>query len=95
MATKTKARSRTAARVPKEEPIAGSWQNPPWNTEERLQRIEALGQRIEGYIKYMIKVGSVSGTSAEAKDRAVAAFYERLVIVERQLGSIQEELFLG
>ena len=48
MATKTKARSRAAARVPKEDPVAGSWQNPPWNTEERLLRIEALGERIEG-----------------------------------------------
>jgi hypothetical protein len=35
------------------------------------------------------------GTSAEAKERAVAAFYERIVVLEGQLGRIQENLQLG
>lgn len=95
MATKTKSRTRAAVRVPVEDPSAGPWLTPPWTTEERLQRIEALGQRIQGYVTYMIKTGGMAGTSAEAKERAVIAFYERLMIVERQLGSIQEELQLG
>ena len=68
---------------------------PPWTTEERLQRIAALGERIAGYVRFMGEVGGLSGTSAEMKDRAVAAFYERLALAESQLGRIQEDLRLG
>jgi hypothetical protein len=63
--------------------------------EERLQRIEAMGQRISGYVRFMCQAGSLNGTSVEAKERAVRAFYERMVIVEKQLGLIQEDLRLG
>jgi hypothetical protein len=69
--------------------------SPPWTTEERLLRIQTMGRQILGYIEYMCQVGSLSGTSAEAKERAVTAFYERMVVVERQLGRIQEDLRLG
>jgi hypothetical protein len=63
--------------------------------EERLRRIEALGQRIHGYVQFMCQVGSLNGTSAEAKESAVTAFYERMVVVEGQLGRIHEALRLG
>jgi hypothetical protein len=43
----------------------------------------------------MCQVGSLSGTSEEMKERAIAAFYERAILVETQLGRIQEELRLG
>lgn len=62
--------------------------------EDRLQSITLMGQRINGYIQFMSQVGSLSGASAEAKARAVAAFHERLVEVEGQLGRIQEALRL-
>jgi hypothetical protein len=94
MPTTAKAPSRAAA-PPPGGAQAGLWSTPPWTLEERLQRIEAMGQRIDGYIRFMCQVGSLSGTSAEAKERAVTAFYERLVIVESQLGRIQEDLRLG
>lgn len=68
---------------------------PPLTTEDRLARIQALGQRVDGYIQFMCQVGSLNGTSAEAKERAVTAFYERMVIVESQLGRIHEALRLG
>jgi len=45
--------------------------------------------------KFISGAGALSGASGEAKERAVAAFYERLVVLERQLGQIQEELQLG
>jgi hypothetical protein len=95
MATKTKTRARAAAPRPEEELQAGPWLTPPWTNEERLQRIRALGTRINGYVEYIARVGKLSGTSAEAKDKAVAAFYERMVVLERLLGRIQEELHLG
>src|SRR5882672_10746008 len=73
---------------------AGSSSAPPRTLEERVQRIETLGQRIDGYIRFMCAVGSLTGTSAEAKERAVTAFYEQMLVVERQLARIQEALRL-
>lgn len=82
------------ARLDKPMP-AKPWQPPCLTTEERLQQIEKLGQRIAGYVQFICKVGGMNGTSAEAKERAVAAFYERIVVLEGQLGRIQENLQLG
>jgi hypothetical protein len=62
---------------------------------ERLQRIEALGNRISGYIRFICQVGNLNGSSGEAKEKAVIAFYERLAAAESQLGRIQEDLRLG
>jgi hypothetical protein len=95
MAEKTKAPGRPAQRPIVEEPQGTVRDSPPWTTEERLQRIRALGQRIDKYVEDMCAVGTLNGTSAEAKDKAVAAFYERMVVLERQLGHIREELHLG
>jgi hypothetical protein len=63
--------------------------------EECLQRIEALGQRINGHVQFICRDPGLNGTSAEAKGRAVAAVYERMVLLERQLGQIQDELKCG
>jgi hypothetical protein len=73
----------------------GAWQPEPLTAAECLERLEGLAQRIQGYVQFMAQVGSLSGTSAEAKAKAVVAFYERLTILERQLGRIQEDLQLG
>jgi hypothetical protein len=76
-------------------PPGSPWPTAPWTMEERLRRIEAMGQRINGYIEYMAKVRALNSTSGEAKEAAVTAFYERLVILEQQLGNIQRDLQLG
>ena len=68
---------------------------PPWNTEDRLVHIEALGKRIDQHIRFICSVGKLNGTSAEAKDKAVTVFYERLRSLERQLDRIHEDLQLG
>ena len=94
MSTRTKSPSRDAAFVQDEMPAA-SWLTPPWTQEERLQRIEAMGQRISGYIRFIRQVDSLSGTSAEAKERAVIAFYDRMMAVDSQLSRIREDLQLG
>jgi hypothetical protein len=73
----------------------GPWLTPPWTTAERLQRIEAMGLRINGYVQFMCQVESLNGTSAEAKERAVTIFYERMVVVESQLRGIQDALRLA
>jgi len=96
MATKTiatKTKTRTAATDLTT--VNDSWLSPPATTEDRLVRIRALGQRIDGYIQFMGSVGKLSGTSPEAKEKAVAVFYDRLATLEQILGRIQEELRLG
>jgi hypothetical protein len=98
MATKTISSNgsvATAAARPAVMPVGGPWLTPPWTTEERLRRIEAMGQRIHGFVDFMCKIGTLDGTCAAAKERAIAAFYDRLVVVERQLGKIQEDIQLG
>ena len=68
---------------------------PPPTTDERLRDIASMGQRIHGYIQFMCEIGNLGGTSAEAKETAIAAFHARLTALERQLGRIYEELQLG
>ena len=93
MRTKAKAPPRTPAPAPP--PDLGLWPTPPWTLEERVRHIEAMGQRIDGFIRFMCQAPTMTGASGEAKERAVKAFYERLVIVETQLGRIHDELRLG
>src|SRR5262245_50187896 len=68
------------------------WTAPAWTMAERLERIAALGQRVEGYVRFMCDIAAFGGASDEAKERAVTAFYEKMITVERQLGCIQEHL---
>jgi hypothetical protein len=86
--------SRPVAPTAGDKPRASANLAPPRTMEERVQRIEALGQRIDGYIRFMCQVETLTGTSAEAKERAVTAFYDRILVVERQLSRIQEDLRL-
>lgn len=86
----------TKAKAPPIPPCeeAIDWTSPPLTTGERLRRIKILGQRVRQQIQFMCTVGGLGGSSAEAKEGAVAAFYERLVVLERQLGKIQEDFQL-
>jgi hypothetical protein len=54
-----------------------------------------MGERIHGYVQFMCQVGTLGGTSAEAKETAITAFHERLAALERQLARIHDELQLG
>jgi transposase len=72
-----------------------AWAAPPATTEECLARIRTLGQRIEGHVDFISAIGKLPSTSTEAKQRAAAAFYDRLRALERMLGAIREELWLG
>jgi hypothetical protein len=94
MTAKTTSPRRVIAPRSMDQPYAGPWPTPPWTTEECVQRIEAMSQRISGYIQFMCTLSDLNGTSAEAKDKAILAFYERMVVLERQLGRIQEEVQL-
>ena len=92
MAAKVKASSRAVAPPPAAKTQADS--TAPLTMEERLHRMEAMRIRIDGYIQFMCQIVSLTGTSAEVKERAVTLFYEQMVVVERQLGRIHDELRL-
>jgi hypothetical protein len=66
----------------------------PCTPEERVHRMEALGRRIAEHVSSMCEAGTPGGTSAEVRERAVAAFCEQLVVAERQLGRIREKHLL-
>jgi hypothetical protein len=72
-----------------------AWASPPLTREERLKCIEALGERIAGYVRSMSAVGTVNGSSEELKERAVAAFYEQMALAEGRLRRIQDDFQLG
>ncbi len=67
----------------------------PLTTQDRLAHIQALGHRVGSYIKFMCTVSRLEGSSAEAKDRAVTVFYERLYMLEQELSRIHDNLLLG
>ena len=75
----------TAARSPR----------PLLSREERVRDIQWLVRRVNDYAEFVCRVDGLRGTSAEAKETAIANFHERLAILERQLGQIHEKLLLG
>jgi hypothetical protein len=90
------AKAKSAAARPPTEPTPLPVGSAPLSTtEERLQRIEALGERVAEHVRFMCGVGGLTGVSAEAKAKAVEAFCERLSVLELQLGRIEEDLRLG
>jgi hypothetical protein len=102
VSAKVKAKVKPAAKpaaaatpAPAPELPVEDWRTPPATTEDCLARIRALGLLVEGHIDFMCAVGNLPSSSAEANQRAAIAFYERLRILERVLGGIREELWLG
>jgi len=71
------------------------WHRPVLTTEDRLLRIRALGERVAGHVQYFDGVATLLGSSDEAKERAVALFFECLIRFERALGRIKDDLQLG
>lgn len=79
---------KAAPAVAADEPAVGTM---AW----RLARIAELGKRVQEHVALIGKVGEVKSSSAEAKDKAVVAFHDRLAALEGQLARIHEELQLG
>ena len=48
--------------------LAATRDAPLLTMDDRLRAIEATGQRLAGYVQFMCQIGSLSGTSGEAKD---------------------------
>jgi hypothetical protein len=67
----------------------------PAVVDERLERIGTLWQRCNGYVQFICAADQRGGSSVELKDKALDALCARLVIIERQLSRIQDDLQLG
>lgn len=53
-----------------------------------LPTIEQL--RTAGYVQFISEIGQNAGLSDEMTNRAAIVFYERLIVVEQQLGQIHD-----
>ena len=84
-----------AAQKAGETPQASWGSRPTLTTQQRLEGIEKMLERVNGHVAFMRGVDALQGSSAEAKEAAVAAFYDRMEALERQLGRISEGLRLG
>jgi hypothetical protein len=91
MKTKIKPRPRPA---PVDRDVDGL-PTPPTTTAERLMHVRALGKKIHEYVRFTCTIGKLPGTSAEEKEKAVTAVYERLVYFEHELGRVLENFRLG
>jgi hypothetical protein len=91
MPVKAKASVRAAAPAVLAKLRADASPNAPLTLDERVQRIEAMHKRIDGYVRFMCQIAGMSGTSGEMKERAVTLFYEQMVVVEKQLAHIHDE----
>jgi hypothetical protein len=60
----------------------------------RRDQLLALGERVNARVRAMCQLDQLVGVSAEAKDKALAAFHERLAALEKELGLIEENLHL-
>ena len=92
VATKSKAKGAPIAPL---DPPSDLSQLPCVTTADRLARIQLLGRRVQEHIREAAAAGAQPGTSAEARDRAVALFMDRLVFLERALAQTLEDLRLG
>lgn len=63
--------------------------SPDSSLAERLDQIQVMGLRIQALVGFICEVAALAGTSTEAKEKAVAAFHERMVVLERELVRIQ------
>jgi hypothetical protein len=62
--------------------------------ETRREQLCALGERVGGHIHFMCQADGLRGVSAEAKERALSTFHERLASLEQELARIREDLQL-
>lgn len=90
MTAKVKKAALAAARSAMPGPRTLPGQLPPSSLEECLEHIEAMGKRVNGFVEFMCQVESLTCMSAEAKERAVHAFYHKLVVLERELRTIHD-----
>jgi hypothetical protein len=66
----------------------------PKQLADQVREIERIGERISAIVRFMCDIQKLPGTSEESRDRALTAFHEPLIMVEKQLVHIQEKFRL-
>jgi len=89
---KPRAFARLLPLFPDLEPLNDLLRTPPRTTEDRLLHIEALGRRIESYVRFIGADPGMVGSSVEAKELAIAVFHACLAALEPPLGLIPKKL---
>jgi hypothetical protein len=94
---KIKAKPKAKSKVAPQEAVLPQQGPPPTSltVEERLAQIELLGKRVVEQVRFVATVVKMPGTSAEARQKTVAQFHERLFASEQALEKILDELRLG
>lgn len=77
------------------EPSVNDWYTPAVTMEDQLLRIPALEQRVSEHVKFMRTVEKTEGISEETKQKAVEQFYKHMVVLERRLVRIRDDLRLA
>ena len=85
----------TAAAINEKETFQEMLLTQPNSMDDYLVRIRTLGDRIRGYVQFMGGIEHMNGSCLETKRRSMCLFYDRLVLLDRELNRIQEELQLA
>ena len=72
-----------------------NWFTSPITIEDHVARIGVLSERILDHVRFICSIGTLEGTSGEAKHRAVGSFYTCLTTMERALNRIGNDVRLG
>ena len=66
----------------------------PVTADERRADIDRIAERINGIVRFICDMSELPGTSAEVRDKAIAAFHARMVVAEKHLTHIRDQLRL-
>jgi hypothetical protein len=66
----------------------------PVTADERRADIDRIAERINDIVRHMCNMSEMPGTSAEVRDKAIAAFHERIAVAEKHLTHIRDKLRL-
>lgn len=91
----TQKREAPAKKVGGETPQPFRGSQPALTIQQRLEDVDKLLARVNEHVVFMRGAEALPGSSAEAKEAAVAAFHDRMAALERQLARISEGLRLG
>jgi len=83
------------ATTPSAPPFPRRISSAPLTTEQRLLDIEQMRERVNSFVEFMCRPDGLKGTSQEEREKAIAAFHERMAVLERELGRIHDEFRLG
>lgn len=62
---------------------------------DHLSCIRTLARKVQEHVRAVTTLKSLPGTSEEGREKAIIAFHQRVLTLERVLGQVLEDLRLG